>query len=193
MKNFNSFLTEISQYSSGLDTETYNKIIDYMNNNSYFDLYDEDDKISLLYTTRENGDVGSETYGDEDITEANRIKKILLNDYNNIQISIEGVDEWVHISISEIPEDVYNYTFKKDINGLGFSQTFKDMDSLIDKFYTWVVVDWNEIKEKIEKIDNFPNNMFTGWHDSNRVLIKSVDDEDNDWGYNFYIIKKKKD
>ena len=42
-------------------------------------------------------------------------------------------------------EDKYRYVFIKDLNGRGFSQTFKTMAELIEEYGDWVNVDWYEI------------------------------------------------
>lgn len=67
---------------------------------TWFDV-EEESSNSLLLTTRENGDVGYEEPGSEDIREAKRIKKELMNEFGskNVSVSMEAVDEWVHIDV----------------------------------------------------------------------------------------------
>jgi hypothetical protein len=90
------------------------------------------------------------------------------------------------------PSDV-RYIFMKDLNGIGFSQGFSYFNDLLNKFGNWIEVDWDEIKNKLDKINDYPEDTFTGWHDSRPLRISSAGDEGNTWGYNFFIIKSKKD
>jgi hypothetical protein len=91
-------------------------------------------------------------------------------------------------------EDKYRYVFIKDLNGQGFSQTFKTMDELIEEYGDWVNVDWSEVKTKLDQITDvdiirWNDPTFTGWYKSRRIMIKSAQDPDNRWGYHFYVQK----
>jgi hypothetical protein len=90
--------------------------------------------------------------------------------------------------------DNHEYVFIKDLNGSGFSKSFKTMDELIKQYGDWVNVDWYEIEEKLDKITDadiirWNNPTFTGWYQSRRILIKAAQDPDNGWGYHFYVQK----
>lgn len=85
------------------------------------------------------------------------------------------------------------YIFKKDYNGSGFSRGFSYFNDLLNSFGNWIEVDWDEIKNKLDKINDYPEDTFTGWHNSRPIRISSAGDEGNRWGYNFFIIKSKKD
>lgn len=80
----------------------------FVESNSYlsidFDEKDWDDDSTIDFTTRENGDVGDETYSQLDVNEAVRVKKLLVIKFKTKieEISIEGVDEWVNLSIKII-------------------------------------------------------------------------------------------
>jgi hypothetical protein len=197
MKNFKSFLNKIiNETNNNQDTLPTNskEIINFVEQNSYLVYYGlEDDQ--LLFNTRENGSVGNEKASDLDIKEAKRVAHAILKKYNNVTVDFEVVDEWVHLTVKEKIEkiDEFIYIFKKDMNNKGFSQGFYSMKELIEKFGTWINVNWEEIIKKVDAIDKFPKNEFTGWHNSYPLLIKSVDEKDNEWNYNFYIIKSKKD
>jgi hypothetical protein len=91
-------------------------------------------------------------------------------------------------------EDKYRYVFIKDLNGRGFSQTFKTMAELIEEYGDWVNVDWHEIEEKLDQITDIDiirwnDPTFTGWYKSRRIMIKAAQDPDNRWGYHFYVQK----
>jgi len=66
------------------------------------------------------------------------------------------------------------------------------MDDLIKRFGNWIDVDWDEIKSKLDKINDYPEKTFTGWH-TKELLIKRAGEPGNRWGYKFFIIKMKKD
>ncbi len=177
-----------------MDPDMEKSIIKYVDENSYFDLYGAEDG-EILFNTRENGSVGDEEPGYEDIKHARDLKKKLHNTFDRLKVKIETVDEWVHLRVyPKVPKvDQFEYTFKKwHEDGSGFSSSFDSLEELIKKYGDWVNVDWDEIKSKVDKINHFPNDSFTGWYESYPLLIKSKKDEDNDWGYNFSIIKSKK-
>jgi hypothetical protein len=89
------------------------------------------------------------------------------------------------------PSDV-RYIFKKDYKGSGFSRGFSYFNDLLNDFGNWINVDWNEIKNKLDKINDYPEDTFTGWRNSYPLRISSAGDEGNKWGYNFFIIKSKR-
>ena len=89
------------------------------------------------------------------------------------------------------PPKPFTYTFvKHDENNAGFSQSFPNLESLVYQMGDYLpILDWYEVKDKLDKIDYFPNNNFTGNYSSNRMLISPEGADGNDWGYSFSIIK----
>jgi len=90
--------------------------------------------------------------------------------------------------------DNHRYVFIKDLNGSGFSKSFKTMDELIKEYGDWVNVDWYEIEEKLDKITDadiirWNESTYTGWYKSKKIMIKAAQDPDNGWGYHFYVQK----
>jgi hypothetical protein len=71
----------------------------------------------------------------------------------------------------------------------GFADGFDSFDDMITKYGNWVDVDWNEVKQKLDKIKDFPENTSTGRYNSRPLRISSIGDKGNGWGYNFSIIK----
>jgi hypothetical protein len=185
--------TTIREFLNESIMEQKNNIIKFVEENSYFDYEGEEDSI-LQFTTRKNGSVSNETPSNIDVLEGRKLKNKILENFDKINVRLEVVDEWVLIFISDIKEkvDEFKYVFIKDYNGKGFSESFKTMDELIKKRGHWLDVDWKSIKNKIDNINSFPNNTFTGWYGSNRILIKKAGEDGNNWGYNFYIQKYKK-
>lgn len=83
------------------------------------------------------------------------------------------------------------YTFvKHDERNFGFSQSFPNLESLVYQMGDYLPnLDWYEVKGKLDKVDYFPNNNFTGTYSSNRMLISPAGADGNNWGYSFSIIK----
>ena len=173
---------------------TRQPIIDFVSKNSYFEFDDYENGV-LQFSTRENGSVSEELPGKKDIEEAKKLKKDVCSHFPSVDAQVETFDEWVFLSVksSEKPESQFRYIFKKDMNGAGFSQSFDTMNMLIERYGDWIEVDWEEIKQKVDKINDFPKDTFVGWMNSYPLLIKRAGETGNTWGYNFYIIKSKKD
>lgn len=85
----------------------------------------------------------------------------------------------------------FNYTFKKDLNGAGFSEVFGSMDSLIEKYGSWIDIDWELAKTKVEAIKIYPHNTFSKGIQSDPIPLVMAGEKGNNWGYNFFIIKTK--
>jgi len=71
----------------------------------------------------------------------------------------------------------------------GFADGFDSFDEMITKYGDWVDVDWDEVKNKLDKINDYPESTFTGTMKSRPLRISNIGDEGNSWGYNFSIIK----
>ncbi len=72
----------------------------------------------------------------------------------------------------------------------GFADGFNSFDDMITKYGNWVEVDWDEIKKKLDNINDYPVQTYTNTMNSRPLRISSVGDEGNGWGYNFSIIKQ---
>ena len=72
----------------------------------------------------------------------------------------------------------------------GFADGFKSFDEMITKYGSWVDVDWDEIKNELDKINDYPISTFADTMNSRPLRISSIGDEGNTMGYNFSIIKQ---
>ena len=72
----------------------------------------------------------------------------------------------------------------------GFAESFYGFDDLLTKYGHWLNIDWDEVKRKLDDINEYPNKKYNGNY-SEPLRISSIGDEGNDWGYNFSILKKK--
>ena len=72
----------------------------------------------------------------------------------------------------------------------GFAESFYGFDDLLTKYGHWLDIDWDEVKRKLDDINEYPNKKYDGNY-SEPLRISSIGDEGNDWGYNFSILKKK--
>jgi hypothetical protein len=101
----------------------------------------------------------------------------------------KDVDEY------ENPLDIRYVFIKHDrpygvLGWSGFAEGFNSFDELITKYGHWIDVDWDEIKNKLDNINNYPEDTFTNKMNSYPLRISSIGDEGNTWGYNFSIIKQ---
>jgi len=72
----------------------------------------------------------------------------------------------------------------------GFADGFNSFDEMITKYGHYVDVDWDEIKNKLDKINDYPEPTFSNTMNSRPLRISSIGDEGNSMGYNFSIIKQ---
>jgi hypothetical protein len=89
--------------------ELLKQIVRFIEEGTYFDLYHYDfftnneeymDETEVMFQTRENGCVGSETVGQEDVAEAYRIVKAVNEKFDHsFELEVEEVDEWVSVTI----------------------------------------------------------------------------------------------
>lgn len=89
-----------NDYKQELTNELLEEVKEFIENlpNTTLQLSSETEN-DLEYSTRENGDVGSETYSMEDVKDARIVRNALLQKFKKLDISIETVDEWVHLNI----------------------------------------------------------------------------------------------
>ena len=193
MKHIKLFEQFLNEGNVKFDKSLHKKILKFIESTkTYMDVYDEDDLEEIMLNTRENGDVGYEEAGDKDIAEAERVQKLIKKKFPDLIVSIEEVDEWVHLNIQAPKVPGYRYKFQKadPKTGSGFSETFNTFDEMLKKRKTFVGgVDWKDVKKKLDKITDYPDNLFTGWHSSDRIVISKAGDKGNDWGYDFYVYK----
>jgi hypothetical protein len=192
-----SIISLVDCFAEGGEIENHSDIVNLIeDSNTYMTLYDEDEKDLIMYSTRENGNVGEELASDKDIDEAIRLKRIVESKFNNVVVEVEVVDEWVHLNIRPIQKATYKYHFHKhstpSINSSGFTETYDTMNEMIKKRGTFVGgVNWEKVKKELENIIEYPNNKFTGWYDSEPILISKPSDNGNDWGYFFSVSKSE--
>jgi len=72
----------------------------------------------------------------------------------------------------------------------GFAEGFNSFNDLITRYGDWVDVDWDEVKRKLDTINDYPEDKFTGSMNSRPLRISNIGDEGNEWGYHFSIIKQ---
>jgi hypothetical protein len=83
-------------------------IIDYIEKNTWFQLdgspEDFDDEDMLIFSTREHGNIGYETYGQEDWDEGKALLPKLIGEFGHLIRGQEltTCDEWVNIEIELI-------------------------------------------------------------------------------------------
>ena len=125
--------------------------------------------------------------------EYNRISDSLRKVLNNLygQELTEYFEKRKEEYENREPSDVM-YVFKKDYKGSGFSEGFPYFYDLLNKYGDWLDIDWGEVKNKLDKINDYPVETFSEWKNSYPLRISSAGDDGNTWGYDFFIIKSKK-
>jgi len=152
-------------------------------NSSYFDVEEESEEFVIL-TTRENGNVGDEEYGIEDIEEAKSIVKKIKEKYPKTKVSIYTVDEFVYLELENTNER------EKEYAGGGKTNTIEE-DELMKKngivllqgsptISGQILARKNALKEieKSEKAgesDVYPS-MLERWKKNHKETIKKLEE-----------------
>jgi hypothetical protein len=71
----------------------------------------------------------------------------------------------------------------------GFSESFKSFNDMITKYGNWVNVDWDEVKKKLDDINEYPPSIYQDRQYSRPLALSKIGDEGNKTGYNFSVIK----
>ena len=78
--------------------ETASDVKAFVESRTYMELEDES-STELVWTTRENGDVGSEEPGREDLAHARDLVRDIRKQFPGARVSGEAVDEWVSVTV----------------------------------------------------------------------------------------------
>lgn len=139
------------------------EIEDFVRKESYFELDSREDD-AILFATRENGNVGNETPGQKDLTEAGRLKK-LIEDKFKLRCEIEEVDEWVHLTVVlKEKQKKVSYTIFKHNKPLsdrgwgGFGESCKTPEELSQKITRWTKIEKKQADELVAKLDGMEYN-----------------------------------
>ena len=76
-------------------------IINHVQEISWFN-HEESDGNILTFSTRENGNVGDEEPGEEDIQMAHRVAGDIRHQYDVKNIEVSSVDEWVYLEFEVV-------------------------------------------------------------------------------------------
>ena len=110
MKHIKLFEAFLNESEGKFDKALHKKVLKAITSTkTYMDVEEADDMREIIIATRENGDVYDDTAGADDIKEAQRVQKILMKKFPGIQIQVQTVDEWVHLSINAPREANYKY------------------------------------------------------------------------------------
>ncbi|MCA6372194.1 MAG: hypothetical protein IM631_12515 [Cytophagales bacterium] len=157
---------------------------------SCFD-YEGCDNGEMNFAARSNGD--SDSHPTRLVNLGYSVKAMLDATFRNIEVDVEAVDEWAIMLVRrrKVKVELINYTFKKDLKGAGFSETFSSMESLIEKYGSWIDIDWELVMTKVEAINIYPNNTYSKGIQSDPIPLVMAGEKGNNWGYNFFVIKTK--
>lgn len=185
MKHVKLFEQFINEAQGQFDNAMHKKVLKAIASaKTYMEVEEDDNMREILIVTRENGSIYDESPGQADIKEAQRVQKILMKQFPGLETQIETVDEWVHLSVKaptvanfQYKIEVYNENetneIRRRLGGQGF-HTFEEMATALDRRYLkGAKVDWKSVEKEVEAIDTYPNNLFTGWHQSDGIKIAS--------------------
>jgi hypothetical protein len=170
-----------------------------MSTKTYMDIEDMEDPSEIFLSTRENGDVGSETPGRADIKEADRVQKILQKKFPELKFTLDTTDEWTNLHIQNPKPVEYEYEYRQwspdkswDTGGESFN-TFDEMVKYMERKYKLEGVDWKAIQKELDNITEFPRDLFVGWHRSALIPLAQIGEFGNNSPWNLYVAKKKSD
>lgn len=83
-----------------MEASDYQDLINFVERNSWFS-FEEDDKTSISFSTRDNGSVYDETPGEVDIDKARELKKQIEKKFNVDKVTVDYADEWVYINVQK--------------------------------------------------------------------------------------------
>lgn len=187
IKLFEQFVNE----GIGFDNALHKKVLKAIEaTKTYMDIEDESDMNNIFLSTRENGDVGSETPGREDIKEVQRVQKILQKKFakDDLKIMASTTDEWVNLHIQKLKPIEYEYVYyrykpgKTDRMSRRGMDSFKNFDDMVDALEDPYVgdnsamtelkgIDWKAIKKEVDNITDFKDYTFTGWYDAKNPIL----------------------
>jgi hypothetical protein len=93
-------------------------------------------------------------------------------------------------------DDNITYVFKKhdkgyyDLTSSGFAESFSSFDKLLTKYGSWLDIDWDEVKQKLDNMNDYSDKNWNG-NFTRPLRISTAKEPGNNWGYNFSIVKKK--
>ena len=186
IKLFEAFINESIEFDNAL----YKKVLKAIAaTKTYLEIENENDKYEIFLSTRENGDVGSETPGREDIKEVERVQKILQKKFakDDLKITASTTDEWVNLQILKLKPVEYKYVYyrfkpgKNDRMSRRGGNSFKNFDDMVDALEADYVggdsamtelkgIDWKSIKKEVDKITDFKDYTFTDWYDAKTMI-----------------------
>lgn len=217
VKLFEQFINESDAYlliNEGIafDNTLYKKVLKAIAaTKTYLDIENEGDMYEIFLSTRENGDVGSETPGREDIKEVQRVQKILQKKFakDDIKVTVSTTGEFVNLQIQKLKPIEYGYGYKvfeqgktdwkSDAGGNSFS-TFEELvDELESDYidgrgpgYALKGVNWKAVKKELDSITEFPKYSYaTEMYSSKLIPLAMVGEFGNERTRDVYVYKEK--
>lgn len=172
--------------------ENSEDVISFVSKESYFEL-DDKDEDSITFITRENGNIMTETPGQDDIKEANRMKALIKSKFG-FGCEVEEVDEWVYLKVLLKAEEKNEETFAifKHIGSLsnpgwrGFGESAKTLEELKARIIHWTNFDEKTADEYIQKLKDAKFNAHDFYTEYVDLKLSS-----KAMGYDWTIRKRK--
>lgn len=131
IKKYTNFINESS--NNNLCNDKCKELIKYIENNSSFELNNNKNEETLIFTTRKNGNFSSGQYSNIDYQEGINLIKTLKNMFTEFEYNIEIVDEWVDLNIKKIN---FYKGYEPDENCVGYVLSYVRSDGMGHSYET---------------------------------------------------------
>lgn len=160
---------------------------------------DDSDMREIQFTTREHGDVGDETPGQEDLDDAYRLRKEIKSKWPAYEVDVEEVDEWVHLIVRLPHVDPVTYIFIRHSDEIGsrqstgFSEFYDEnrVDELKERISKFIPISKERADEIIAQLDTMDINQSIPNYFRKGAVVSIIKkgEPGNQWGSNFSVVK----
>lgn len=196
ISGFWDYIKESEEYKDKIES-----VKKFISDNSYFRFNQYTKDIdTLIFTTRENGNVGEEEASDVDIEEGRKLRTLLKKEFPDLKVSMEVVDEWVDVNVSGFRGKLYDYFYTYAIEEHYSDGSVYIVDNAMSKMYEkngyggieyrmnraevdyhqTFDMDYEEVVKRLEAITDYPYNhkrksdafSYKLYEDSEKILIR---------------------
>ena len=98
-----SAINNLKHIDMKIKLNDHSKILEFIGKtDTWFDLHTDVDEATIVFATRENGNVGDERIGEEDWQEAIRLADLINSNFPNYNWEVAPCDEWVNLTLTRL-------------------------------------------------------------------------------------------
>jgi len=98
-----SAINNLKHIDMKIKLNDHSKILEFIGKtDTWFDLHTDVDEATIVFATRENGNVGDERIGEEDWQEAIRLADLINSNFPNYNWEVVSCDEWVNLTLTRL-------------------------------------------------------------------------------------------